>query len=307
MISSIEFYSTNGITTSISKYKKMIEPLTSNPKYISQIVQGLLTHGAWPRFYGFENSEERTYYSMYMSSLLDRIFEYDDRSITQARLPENRVIACCREFASLTCAIMREKNIPARVRGGFSSYLGWKGSFEDHWITEYWDGSNWIRIDPQIDPMQISYIEHWGFNKVSLTDGTLLDSNGFDPQCLRKSDFATAGEVWKWCRSGMIDPNICGVDEYHGLWFVRQQLLMEFAALNKIELALRLCDNNIKDTWESWSLNVKNDAEVTVEEYKLLDTIAELTIDPDKNLKTIIEMYNANPALQVPEVIYERA
>lgn len=303
---STEFYTTNGVTTRISKHKKVIESLTSNPKYISQIVQGLLTHGAWPKFYGFEYSEERTYYSMYMENLLDRILEYDDRSITLARLPENRVIACCREFACLTCAIMREKNIPARVRGGFASYLGWKGSFEDHWITEYWNGSNWIRIDPQIDPMQISHIEHWGYNKVSLTDGTLLDSTGFDPHNLRKNDFVSAGQVWKWCRSGLIDPNICGIDDYHGLWFVRQQLLMDFVSLNKIELALRFCDAKPSSTWDSWHLNVKSDDEVTVDEYKLLDTIAELTLAPDENLNTIIEMYSAIPALQVPEVIYRQ-
>jgi len=304
MITSHEFYSTNGVTTNISKYNKITESLTSNPKYISQIVQGLLTHGAWVRFYDFEISEERTYYSMYISDLLDRIFEYDDRQITQPRLPEDRVIACCREFACLACAILREKNIPARVRGGFSSYLGWKGSFEDHWITEYWNGSNWIMIDSQIDPLQLSYIEHWGFNKVSLTNGTILDPTGLDPHNLRKSDFVSAGQVWKWCRRGLIDPNICGIDEHYGLWFVRQQLLMEFASLNKIELALRLCDN--KSTWDSWSLNVKSDAEVTIEEYNLLDIIAELSLDPDKNLETIIETYNANSALQVPKVIYEQ-
>lgn len=70
---------------------------------------------------------------------------------------------------------------------------------------------------------------------------------------------------------------------------------------SKIELALRFCNDAPQNAWDTWILNVKKDSEVTEEEYKLLDFIAELCIDPDKNLEAIITTYKVTPSLQVPE------
>lgn len=140
MKDSQQYYKEPGLFTNISSHNDVTEDMANNPEYICQIVQGLIVHGAWTKLYGFPLDSEKESYPLYSSDLLTKIISRDARSILIPRLPENRVIASCREFATLTCAILRTKGIPARCRCGFAAYLGYQGSLEDHWIVEYWNG-----------------------------------------------------------------------------------------------------------------------------------------------------------------------
>ena len=138
----------------------------------------------------------------------------------------------------------------------------------------------------------------------------------FNPHDLKKDEFITAGQAWKLCRQGLVDPMKFGIDctirpewkidSLHGLWFVRGQLLRDFAALNKVEIVpylVRICKGV---NWKSWNLLDKNDEEVTEEELELLDLIAKLTCNPDDNMEKIWELYSNNRLLSVPNEIIKR-
>lgn len=297
MKDAIEYYKRAEYVTDISKYKDIIEQITDNPEYICQIVQGLITHGAWCKFYGFEDSLERSFDKVSMSDLLDKILSLDAQSLTIPRLSEKRVLASCREFATLACAILRSKGIPARSRCGFSVYLGWEGSLEDHWIVEYWDGGKWIMNDPQIDPLQLSMLQKWGFNKLEIQS----EKPNPNPHNLTQNDFIIAGKVWQLCRTGAIPAEICGIEDVHGLWFVRGQLLRDFASLNKIETVPYLNRVERGLDWSLWKLISKADDVLSENELQMLDYIAELTCDVDKNINLINEYYFLNSCLNVPQ------
>ena len=297
----LSYYSMPGLLTDLSAYAEIIGEITDNPEFICQIVQGLMVHGAWTKQYGFDFSEEKCFHLLNMSALLKKILEFDSRSLTIARLPENRLMACCREFATLACAIMRAKGIPARSRCGFSVYLGGKGSLEDHWVVEYWNGNRWIMNDPQIDPFQLSRLKKWGYNKLSVQSELHVPN----PHDLTDNDFIIAGKAWQMCRKAVISPDICGIADLHGLWFVRGQLLRDFAALNKVEIVPHLCRTERGLDWSEWELMVKKDDEITAKDLELLDYIADLTLNVKDNLSDINGHYLSNNALQVPKVYCE--
>jgi len=298
MNNELSYYSTSGILTNLSKHTDIIDEMTDNPEFICQIVQGLIVHGAWCKLYGFAENEEITFHFPDVSVLLGKILDFDSRSLTIARLPENRIQASCREFATLACAIMRAKRIPARSRCGFAVYLGWQGSLEDHWVVEYWNGKRWVMNDPQIDPFQLSQLKKWGYNKISVQSEIPV----LNPHDLTGDNFIVAGRAWKMCRDADILPEICGIHDLHGLWFVRGQLLRDFAALNKIEVVPHLCRTERGMDWDLWELMKKSDNEITDKEFELLDYIAELTLDVEKNISTIHEVYSSNDSLHVPQL-----
>jgi len=63
-------------------------------------------------------------------------------------------------------------------------------------MCEVWDQrqERWIQVDPQIDPFQQSALK--------------MD---FSPLELPTGSFMIAGEAWKKCRRGEIDPMRCGI------------------------------------------------------------------------------------------------
>jgi hypothetical protein len=314
----LKYYSEPGDITHIIKHKDFINWLTEDPVAICQVVQGLIIHDMWLGQYGEEYREDHEYpqKTAYMEDLLDKALELDSSNLAIPRHPGNRVIACCREFATLLCALLRAKGIPARSRCGFAVYFGWDGKYEDHWICEYWDGTRWIMIDPQMDPFQQSSVIEWGLHSGQDRNKTLQNMKQFNPRDLTSDEFITAGRAWKLCREGLEKPEnfgiSCpiqpewGVDSLYGLWFIRGQLLRDFAALNKVETVpflVRICKGL---SWKSWRLIALKDNELTTEDLQLLDRIAELTLNVDVNYNKIRKLYLSNKELMVPAEIIMR-
>ncbi len=301
----LNYYKEPGLITRLDKYKYFTDWLTDNPNAICQVVQGLLLHDSWVSMYGedYIKSHEYGQKTAYMEDILDKALELDTSNFSIPRPPRNRVIACCREFATLTCAMLRAKGIPARSRCGFAAYFGWNGQYEDHWICEYWHGNRWIMTDPQLDPFQESMIIEWSVQR----------NKNFNPRDLMSDEFIPAGLAWKLCRDGKIEENRFGIGcpikpewgihSLHGLWFVRGQLLRDFAALNKIETVPYLVRISKGLDWKPWRLIDKKDEELTEQDLLLLDTIAELSIKADDHMNEIWDMYEANHELRVPAEI----
>ena len=299
---SLNYYSTPGNITKLNKYADFLSWLSDDPRVIFQVVQGLLIHDLWVKNFDIElNKKQMNEQNIaYMEDLLDKALELSSLSLSAPRNPEKRVICCCREFATLMCAILRFKGIPARSRCGFATYFADNGFFDDHWICEYWniEDNCWIMVDPQIDPFIQSTICMKG-----------------NPLNLTQQEFVTAGKAWKMCRSGEYnpvkfgigcDPKLFGLESLYGLWLVRGNLLRDFAALNKIETIPFLVRLDKGLTWDSWELISKKDDDITDEEMNLLDTIAELSISPDQYFDEIQQFFNEEKRLQPPANILAR-
>jgi len=225
---------------------------------IVRVVQGLLLHDAWAERYGVRIADDRRWEIGLRSAsdMVRRIRQLDPaRPLGEARPPERRLFGNCRHFTVLTCALLRRAGRPARARCGFGAYFE-RERHVDHWVVELWDDGahRWRRLDAQIDEFQRRALE--------------LD---FDPADLPEGQFLAGGEAWRLCRAGAADPDRFGVYDWWGRWMVRNNVVRDLAALNKVELL----------PWDSWGLMDHASAVGAGAEDALIDEVAALTAAGD--------------------------
>jgi hypothetical protein len=204
-------------------------PLSGVPSDIAGIVvtlQGLMQHKVAAERLGVAITSERRGEEQLRSAqaIIGGILALDPAPLREARPPERRLIVNCRHFAVLVCALLRRVGHPVRARAGFSTYHP-SGCCGDHWIIEHWDGSRWVRSDPDLPP------------------GLLPDPLDIPP-----GRFLTGTAAWLLCRTGVADAERFGVVDWNGAWnggwFVRNNVLRDLAALNRVELL----------PWDQWGL-----------------------------------------------------
>ncbi|HWS36345.1 MAG TPA: transglutaminase-like domain-containing protein [Actinoplanes sp.] len=140
-------------------------------------------------------------------AILDNVLDIDPAPLQEARTVERRMVGFCYHFALLHCALLRAAGIPARARCGFAGYFV-AGIWLDHWVSEYWDGTRWVRTDPQI-------------GRADLTAG----------------DFQDGVTAWKLVRSGGSPSASYGNGELWGWDELRGTLINDVGALGKIEVS----------------------------------------------------------------------
>lgn len=197
-----------------------------------------------------------------IAELLAKI-EFDDPS--KPLPPDKKTVGICRNFSMFLVSILRHSGVPARTRCGFATYFP-GGVYEDHWIAEYWNlkEKRWFRVDAQMN-------DYW---KKELW----LQSYFFNPLDLKKGQFFTAGEIWELYRDGLIDERICGysTENKFGEYYIRGNLLLDFFALNKVEY-----------TYQEQSRLMKEGIQLQESDFDFLDTLADLTKNPERNFKEI--------------------
>ena len=215
-----------------------------------------------------------------VAEILDRISDAGPRDLTKPRVPQQRFSGTCRDFALLTCSLLRHRSVPARLRVGFAGYFN-PPRFEDHWLCEAWDAAagRWRLIDAQLD-------------------ATALDRFriGFDPLDVPRDAFLTAGVAWRRLRDAQLDASRFGVSfiGIEGAWFVAGSLLRDLAALNGLEL----------EPWDYWShaLTVSESQAVPEKLEPLFDEIAFALASDPPDLDTVRQLYG-RPELRVPEEV----
>jgi hypothetical protein len=174
-------------------------------------------------------------------------------------------------------AMLRAKGTPARSRCGFAAYFN-PPNFEDHWLCEYWDARErrWRLVDPQID-------EVWRRR---------LDIR-FDTLDLPRTQFLSAGEAWRRCRSGEADERRFGISfaGLGGLWFVAGSLIRDMAALNKMEMA----------PWDVWGAQPGPQEEFDLAYFNQL---AVLTLDSDHAFAELRRRYEGDDGLRAPPRVF---
>lgn len=205
--------------------------------------------------------------------LVETLLALDAAPLTEPREPSKRVIGTCRHFAVMSCALLRYRGIPARVRCGFATYFQ-PGQGLDHWITEYWsqDEGRWIRIDSEIL-------------------GQHVPSH---PEDLRPGEFFSGGEAWTAFRQGSIDASTFGVygTENWGVGEIRGNAVKDLAALNKIEML----------PWDEWGQMEAAYKSETNEAYdEMLDDLA--TVCAGDDLAAVTKFYAREDLRVPPELI----
>lgn len=260
----------------------LVDQLPSDPKALAVIVQGLAMNLHTAHLYDLTLDDERRReaQSRTLQAILAQVLVHDGRPLDQVRPPADRFVGTCRDFTLLLCAFLRAKGVPARARCGFGSYF-LPGHFEDHWVCEHWvpKEQRWVLSDAQIDPLQ--------------RNAHGLD---FDPLDVPRDRFLVAGHAWQLCRSGAADPALFGILDMRGLYFVRDNVVRDLAALNRVELL----------PWDGWGLMLRlsdADDETAAEVGALLDQVAEATRG-EILLDSVRKLYEAEPDLRVPPRVF---
>jgi len=211
-------------------------------------------------------------------AILDTLFKLNQNSIISYRPVTQRMISTCRDFSVLACAILRSNGVAARVRYGFSKYY-FSQFFHDIVLLEYWNMAKncWCLVDTRTTEAQV---EHHKFNVA------------FDLHDIPLEQFISAASAWNMCRKGEIKATKFGSGskrEIKGLWYIRNKLMQDLAALNKHELLL----------WDSWGYILHNKYGVdpyAEDELNNLDSVAQLLDCANIDIGAINHIYK-HPSL----------
>lgn len=191
-------------------------------------VQNLLVHEASLGLYGltaedFPGADRRT---LPVRDRLERLAARAPIRLDGPRDPRDRGYGTCRDYALMTCGLLREAGLPARVRCGFATYFI-SNRFSDHWICEYLPAgeSDWLRVDAQMDP---PHRETLGI--------------AFDPLDMPRDAFLTAEEAWTLRARGGAAPTEFGHGKTVGDGFLWVNLARDHLALQGREIS----------DWDRW-------------------------------------------------------
>jgi len=266
----LEYYAQAGRLTSYDD-----DVLAAEIDAAARVVQGVVLHEGWASRYGVDVPADRRDEIQLRSAadIVRRIRALDPAPLDQARPPERRLLGNCRTFATLTTAVLRKHGVSARARAGFGTYFGEASHFIDHWIVEHWDANaeRWVRSDTQLDELQCQALRL-----------------NFQPLDVPSGRFLSGGEAWQLCRSGGADPAMFGIAEWWGAWFIRNNVVRDLAALNKVELL----------PWDAWGLMDRDSALSQGPSDDLVDQVAALTVDGDWSRLRLL--YEADDRLRAP-------
>jgi hypothetical protein len=270
----MEYFKSQSVVTEPGEDVALYEGLPGDAASLAGIVPGVMAHIFMDPIMGNPIPEERKKEVSLrtVAAKLERIKELDSRPLKEARPFDKKLVSNCRDYSVLLCSMLRHQGIPARVRSGFATYFT-PGKYEDHWIVEYWNQkeNRWVRVDSQLRPEAVKFLK--------------ID---FNPLDVPQDKFITGSEMWVKCRKGEVDPELCGIQQFKGLWFVRGEMMRDMLCLNKLELLPWDCNELMKD-----------DHKPTVTEYQLLDKAAELMNGGDKTFAAMQKFYQSHPAFQM--------
>ncbi len=203
------------------------------------------------------------------SAMANEIFRLNPKGFIFNKKDEENLTITCRYVAVLFASILKAKGIPCRCRSGFAPYI-YEDYNVDHWVNEYFSEkeNRWIAIDVDVRDNTRTH------NKKA----TLYDIGKF---------FETAPEIWLKVRQGKLEniEKYLKHSRYTGLDCFAHFLLLDFFALNNMELTYRHSPEFIFE---------ENFKKLKEKDFKELDELAKLMLEPDKNLKTLQNIFKTN-------------
>lgn len=255
---------------------ELLEELPDNVSGIVEYVQNAIIHIFWREVKGLKIGPERQGEINIRSAanILRKAYEIKQAPLSDKREYEDKVIGTCRDFTVLCTALLRRKGIPARARCGFGAYFSKKEDkiqYNDHWVVEYWNGKKWVMVDAQLDTEQMQY---W---KIDIDTLNVPDTQ-----------FFTGGAAWLMCLNG-VDPDLFGIHDMSGWWFIKGDMIRDLASLVKNPLL----------AWDIWGAMIDD----KLVSDQLLDQAAKATIPSTQSYDEIFEL-NQHPWFKVPETFF---
>jgi hypothetical protein len=279
----LEFYSQQGPMTEPGRYEALFDGLPKEPTALAAVVQGLALYDVVAGEFcgvGVPKARLKELHLRRIEQRIERLLELDPRPLEIARPPERRVLGRCYQFVLFMVSMLRAKGVPARARCGFGAYFN-PPKFEDHWVCEYWNAKEkrWILADVQFDRVwhERLKIRH-------------------DVMDVPRTQFLTAAEAWRRCRAGQADPELFGISfvDLFGLWFIAGNLVLDLAALNKVEML----------PWDVWGAHPQLDARLEADRLRFFDEVARITLDPDATFHELRDRYDGDEGLHVPTTVF---
>lgn len=272
-----KYYQQPGPATDLRERRELLSGLPDAIPELVAALQKLVIHIFWAKRYGLELTPDREAEVQIrpVYRKLARILELDPRPLTEPRAPAQRLVGNCRDFSVTLAAMLKAQGVPARARCGFGTYFT-PGKHEDHWVVEYWHATEarWVMVDGQLDELQRESL-HIDFDTLDMPPGK----------------FVLAGAAWQMARRGEVDPDLFGIFEWHGMDFIRGNVLRDLAALNRVEVL----------PWDFWGWLEKPLAERPPDELERIDRAAALTLGGDDCIEDVQAFYRQYPDLHPPD------
>jgi len=253
----LEYYRAHSEWTDPGTQEEMYQGIPNDVPSIVKAVQGVLTR----RYRNPSEAQDKGGRIRKTDELLRRIRVLHDEPIGVTRPMAKRLLVNCRQFAVLTCSLLRHNGIPARVRVGYLIFPSAEVVYESHWICEYWEAAErrWIQIDAQV-------------NTIDMPEGR----------------FVTAGEGWRRYRLGEAELKTFGVSRKSIGWdMVVHSVTKDAMALNKTELLV-------------WDVNPHWSKKPTASDIEVIDDAAALCREVDSRWQELRDFYDAHPAIRMP-------
>ena len=278
----LDFYKQTSLYTDLGLYKDFMKNLTDDINELCVLQRKQIIHPI-----AFDNvnirKQEKCFWGDMTKVPITRL-DYEDDLFPTAismisellrkdnkyykdRKAEDKIHITCRGEAILLAATLKAKGYSARVRSGFAPYIEYDGVNYDHWITEYFDEikNRWILVDAD---------EHCPSHRM-----------GFDLNDIPRDKFIFGAEAYLGMRNNKYkaeeiyyssDPATLGLKaSLRGLFY-------DFHSLMNDEIIFLHLPKYIQD---------KN-FELTEEEYKELDELAVLLVNPDNHFDELQSIWN---------------
>lgn len=278
-----DYYSQQSIISDPGYYQDWFNVLPGDAASLCEISRGVMMHflDIDPYHHAIPIRRLSELNLRYIDKMIEQVFKLNGGQLQQIN---TRLIGSCRDFSLLVCAMLRHKKIPARIRFGFSTFHI-PGFHHDQVLLEYWDvfQNKWCLADPRVNQ---GFIHKYKLNQ---------DTQSHD---MPRDAFLTAGEAWKLCRYSKKSATQFGTglkNRITGWAFIRNKLIQDLAALNKMELF----------SWDCWGMMLKDRTDDFMKHSKqveLLDYVAELTTS-EIDIQKINTVYREDD-LRVPSIIF---
>jgi len=205
------------------------------------------------------------------AAMLAELYRRDERGLVMDRAPENKLVLTCRYVSILMATILKSKGIPTRVRSGNAPYFGSDPKLGhvsyDHWLDQYWNDKEgrWVTID---------------------IDGSLSLEEDFDPYNLPDGKFDFPAKAWLDVRAGNDDANrFYNAADFRGEIVIAWSLFYDFHCLMNSEPIYQHHPNLVR---------VQNFPNLTNDQLKEIDELAELMLDVDGNFEKLQAIWETN-------------
>lgn len=200
------------------------------------------------------------------------LFRQDSRGFVLGREVKDRVVITCRYVSILLASILKAKGIPARCRSGYANYFLSKreDKYYDHWIVQYYDDKQkrWINVD---------------------ADGNY--DVPFSLSDIPNEEFKWTAQIWLDVRAGKdSEKKYIHGSCLNNLSNLAYALFFDFHSIMNDEISYLFLPTFI-DTKEEF-YNMSDD------DLKLLDKLAYLMLDVDKNFDELRYLFRNDKKLR---------